>query len=681
MASVSSTTDGGYSYLKPRLEELEKEYQEEIQRAKEREAKGISNLESKQEAELKRRDQKFSETIKDIRSRGEDAFERSQENTQQEIQRLKAQLYDQRGRYNGEEADVLKRKLADLKGATDAKSIADEKKLNLLEENLIRKAEQLEKNQQSQLDFVTEQTKDQSKKSYEEQSATMASVYKDQKDLAGKNFENLNQQRFDEQQALKNSYEKVNLENRKNLEWQLQKIEEKRARDAELTNKNFNLAFEEKARNLKSSHDNQVQNLSNQNKELSEANSRYWSSKGEGTAEAIKEFENEARHREQKIAGAYTGEIEVLKQREKENEKYLARLNNEKLKEQDAKFSNLIKEINQDHFANSKYLESEFNKGRQLTEKQAKESIDRSDRVHETQIAKAEENRTQQLEDQSVVFQKSSLNEKARRDGEIKTLEKEIQARKTSQDIGLISPAAEAALRKTLDELYGEKFDVERNRHSLSEDSIQSNYGKRLSDLVVDTQMKETSLRRQFAIDQETSRGALTNFIREMEITKDESVRQKEYENEKNIDLLKRNYTSIMERQRRGYEDLLTSSQQDAQLKLTTILQDTDFNLKMTQKAFAVKQNELIRDSGKKLLEQKVEFETRIDDLKRQNDVALREKERNSKQLIEEQSKGFERRVAQLESQYKEREKTIHENYQDQIEKIRQSNALLHKKS
>lgn len=53
------------------------------------------------------------------------------------------------------------------------------------------------------------------------------------------------------------------------------------------------------------------------------------------------------------------------------------------------------------------------------------------------------------------------------------------------------------------------------------------------------------------------------------------------------------------------------------------------------------------------------------------------ESERRNKQMLEEQSKGYEQKISQLEYQSKERERTISENYQDQIDKLKRSNALI----
>ena len=45
--------------------------------------------------------------------------------------------------------------------------------------------------------------------------------------------------------------------------------------------------------------------------------------------------------------------------------------------------------------------------------------------------------------------------------------------------------------------------------------------------------------------------------------------------------------------------------------------------------------------------------------------------------MLDEQARSYEQRIAQLEFQHKERERYISQNYQDEMEKLKRSNAIL----
>ena len=132
-----------------------------------------------------------------------------------------------------------------------------------------------------------------------------------------------------------------------------------------------------------------------------------------------------------------------------------------------------------------------------------------------------------------------------------------------------------------------------------------------------------------------------------------------------------------MDQQRRHYEDVIQDLKNDANARIASMRQDYEFNSKMAQKAFSARQNELIREYEKKLADQKSESDVQIADLKSALAVSQREADRRTRQALEEQSKGYEQRIAQNEFQTKERERVISQNYQDELEKVKRSNALL----
>jgi hypothetical protein len=105
--------------------------------------------------------------------------------------------------------------------------------------------------------------------------------------------------------------------------------------------------------------------------------------------------------------------------------------------------------------------------------------------------------------------------------------------------------------------------------------------------------------------------------------------------------------------------------------------QQARFEQKMAQRGFADKQNELIRDYERKLADMKVENNSVMDEVKQEADRNVRENSRMAKMAFDDQARAYEQKIAALEYQQKERERYLAENYQEDLEKLRRSNALL----
>jgi hypothetical protein len=111
--------------------------------------------------------------------------------------------------------------------------------------------------------------------------------------------------------------------------------------------------------------------------------------------------------------------------------------------------------------------------------------------------------------------------------------------------------------------------------------------------------------------------------------------------------------------------------------KINNIRQKADFDAKLAQRNFAMQHTELAHSYDKRLEDQKNMYEDTIADLKDQMIKGNRDSEHRTKLLLDEQQHGYDQKVATMEFQNKDRERTIAQSYQDEIDKLKRVNALL----
>lgn len=374
---------------------------------------------------------------------------------------------------------------------------------------------------------------------------------------------------------------------------------------------------------------------------------------------------------------AYEDQVNGLQRKAKESDNYFNHLSSQTAKEKDAYFAGILQKTNQEAHAEQKGLENEFN--RNLGQMRASVDKDQalSQKASEQQLTRANALAADSLEKQALVNQETLRNQKTQDSDKIKHLEGSIQNTKNSSDISEISPSVEENVRNYVAKGYEKNFQLERNRNRESEDIIRQTYTQKMHEVSAEKEQASTrSLRAQEALHHD-EKSLLMAGIQDAEFTKDSTLRAKDQTAARSQDTLLRTYGQSLEHQKREYENIIDALRADSSTKLTAQRQESDFERKMAQRTFATQQNELIRESEKKLSDQKLEYESRFDLLKSQAQQAVQEAERRARTSLEEQGRNYEQRLTQLETQNKERERYTAQNYEDQLEKVKRSNALL----
>jgi hypothetical protein len=403
----------------------------------------------------------------------------------------------------------------------------------------------------------------------------------------------------------------------------------------------------------------------------------YAKEKGQGSADARRELEDAARSHVSTLQRQFETELQQLNQKNKQAEQDLARTAQENRLERDRQFAQTIHNMTQQHQDDQRILndstEHTINQVRDMARQQAEHSQIAMDR----QAATLAEDRQAALTHQAETFRREKQTQREDDDSRIHHLENEIKGHITSGDQNWVSPAAEAKMRDNFMREFTKKSDAEIKRDQERTDSIHKEYTRRLASTIeaADTRVANTEAERRS--DEHLQRQTLMNHIQEVQETHEQMLRDKDYQSSRQAENINHTYSNSLERQRREYEGTINQLKADSNEKLTQLRQQHDFETKMSQRGSAMKQYELSKAYERKLEEQKIAYDDEIAKLKEQLATRGHEAERRTRQLLEDQAKGYEQKIAQMEYQTKERERTISDNYQDQIEKLKRSNALL----
>lgn len=680
MPSVTPSDGGGYNYYHKAIQELEDEYQLESKRNRDRHQDQVNQLEEHHNHEIRKREKELDETVQNIKDEHNETLTRERDFNKAEVDRIRNQTYDKWGRYNGLEGEVVQRQLENAKEAWDVQHRNDQRALQDSEEAYHHKLERLNRDHATELERVAQYAHDSASEMYNLAYDDQKEAYDAQRVEAERKYNELNQERMEDMNFQRRQAEQAINDSRDDFEHRVRKLKQTDENRADRQQRHYADSMDEATRALNDSHARETKQLRDQLKELTYATGEYSRGRSEGSSDAIAEYENEWRSREEVTNEAYEQQIKSLKQKSKEADTYYAQLNDQNLRDVDRYFSDLLSKQNMENYQSQRQLEATFEQDRDMLVDRMKQDRKAADQNLEKQLNEANEQRNRALENQAKAYQDTIGRNRSSSEDTIKNLERQLLYKSTSDDTSVISPAAEAAVRKAVVNEYEKTFMADRTRSEDTIDSIQREYAHRLHNTIIDNDADKAVIQSENAADRHRLQSEMLQHVQDTEFIKDNTLRNQELDHMRETQNLNRNYSTMLDRQRRQYEEILVTSKNDAAAKIQAVRQEAEFQSKMAQRAFSAQQNELIRGYEKKLNDQKTSYEEVLYDAKAQADRQVRENDRKNRLELEEQSRAYEQKIAQMEFQQKERERYLTRNFQDELEKVRRSNALLAKK-
>lgn len=684
MPSVSSSgpSDGGYNYYQKSLTDLEEELKAEAQRKDQVREDRAREMEESHKRDLQKRDEDFQRTAEDIRNNAHESVLKDREHSQAEADKWRAQLYDKFGKVGRADAELLQDQLRVLKDQTADDRQHDRTALENQEKIFHERMEEAGKDSNLKTEKAVQRTHQAAAADYSilSEARKKETSQSQEEALIKKNEQN-------SQHLAELNYQRRLLDNARNemersFTHRLNKSEEADHSRFENQERAFKEKAESAARNLRDSHAQETQAIRDQVKERIGNETGYFKGFGDGRAQSIREQENDWRLKQRQLGDSYAAETRHLEQKTREAQDYYSRLAGQAIHDKEARYTDLIGRQNEENRTLIQDVTDAFQNAHDQTKSHNKMDMEKMQTRLEDRMTQANLEKGEALEGQAKTFNESLKNVKQAHDEQLGLIQKEkvangIDRGPTSMDV---TPAAEAALRKTYMKEYEKNLAAEQDRHARQTDSIQTEYAYRLQSAQGKSQTEQTLMARQSASERQQDKTQFLDYVDDKTVENNIKIRNQEDAHNREVDVLSRNNAKLLDRQRREYEEILQAHRYDSSAKIAAARQQGEYNYRTLQREMSIKENEMVRDYTKRLADQKAEYDAKMEEVKLVSDQAVRETEKKTRVALDEQERYHEQRIAQLEASHKERERYITQVYQDDVEKVKRSNALLAQK-
>jgi hypothetical protein len=671
-----SNVQSDYQSTRRSVEDLEKDYEVQKQNLKKTAETRENRMEQNYKDGLQKNGAQAKESINEVR----DQFERSKVTRDRDMKGMREefskQSYDRQGRVQAELRDKDKTTAA-LVASADEKVKATGVKEKKFEQDLNARSEKREAANQRQLEKVQESYLKETQENALSGASAKADQMKNYKQKVAETSQGAISRAQDEATAANRRSQDVARE----YETRLQSTKEKYSDDADQRAERVQLTYEEKLQKaaegetISRRRENdqlrkQVKDYSAQNKDVAQA-------KNEARTEVIRDLEDEYRFKNQNAMSSAEQEKSKLKSSANEQERNLNEKFEDALREKSTKNTEAMKKISNTYARELKELKDNFDhamksyKGVHGTEKQD------LDKMYGAQRERILQQHELALRKQTDAYKADLGNERASNMTQTKLLEQTIRELKTTQDPTKVSPGVENTIRRNVETQYSKAFLTEAERNKAANDRLQEENSRRLREVRDDRDRTVVQVKRDEMADKMSIQHTLTSQLEESEYGKKEALKLAADKEERALLQTQKNMERNLNTQRLHFEDAISSRDSANEVRTKEILQETDFEKRQMRREFQTQMNLTVRDYEKKLTTQRDDYEEKLREEKDKAAFTNRDTDKRLTQIINDQAKAYERRLAELESQQKQREKLQEKIYEDELDKVKRSNALL----
>ncbi|MBN22360.1 MAG: hypothetical protein CL678_13845 [Bdellovibrionaceae bacterium] len=679
MAQITSTDPGLYLQYRDRLEKIEDEHQKSRDSIEEKQEKEVSRLEDRYEASTREVEEDYKKTIENLRDQYQKRLVEKETQVRDEVKDIKADYESRVGHSQGESADQLKIDLKRVIQSNEQEKKAHEANLDELRENHKKKLTNLSNDYQKNIEEAVETAQDVAQKNFDERLVrNQGQVQQAEKKLINK-YRDMSKDLSDRNERVMLDASRAIKETKENFKELSRDDQLARERQYNRYRNEVDSQHEKEVNDLIKSHRLENEFLHDKIGELLSEREFYHKGYSEGRAEAIKEYETDWISKTQNQETAHEMEKERLNAEIDKAEDHFSRVYNDQLIEKEAKFTQVVQDMNTRHRKELTEVEKAHEKEAGAIEARENRTNELHTKRLEDAYSNAEEHIRDSLISQEKAYQEQNTRQRENYVDQIKVLERELNRVKTPVEITEITPGVEDIVRKEIQGQYQEVLDSEFERNRNSEESIRESYSQRLNGVMKDAELTENQIRRDNQVRSFQDRKELTQLIESNAFEHKEKVKNVIHATEKEKESLQKHFTNLLERQKRQFDTIISNQRSESEARIHQMQADMEFETQMNQRKINNKHAESIRNLEKKLELQAEGYETELEHLKEDSAEHLRKVQDENRKRIEFLEKSQAKQVAQMEQQFEERQKSLVQDFEDQLENARRVNARVHR--
>jgi hypothetical protein len=393
--------------------------------------------------------------------------------------------------------------------------------------------------------------------------------------------------------------------------------------------------------------------------------------------EVVSNYESDHQIEKQNIVGSYEKMLDSMRNKDQQTRDLYDR----KLMTSGIEAEARVKKIAQSQ-------KEEFSSEAQKIRKDAKqtESFYREELARERSRSTRNED---QLVKQSQHDTERALNEKDRAYGnylqsnakrvnsELEARERVIQDLSTTQDPRRVSPGVVNKIQIREEARHHENLEKLRENHKQNLDAIRDQDQEARRDLAARYEDQTRTLARDFKLENDLGKRGMMDVYLDLKEQGEARVGNLESQAKQTVTRLQADQARALESAQKRTRVALSEQRDSLKDEKDHALMDATQNQRLQDREWFMKLNDQRRDFDRKIAQIQDEHVREIADLKLESDRKLHEQDRTTKRVIEEKDRNLNYQIKQQEVAFKEKERFLVEHYEEELDKMKHTNAQL----
>ncbi len=658
------------------VDELEQDYQIAQKRAKAREEQREKKIIANTRDAMADVEKKSNATINDVRENYQDAFQRSKQVDAKERQNLEARTYDRLGKLANQVEDIAIQRDNAMR-TYDAAEDHYKATSSAANEYFEKRAAEATNKHQSEIEQLTER--------YQKDMQELRDEYYDKAKTKG--VEQVERTKKEAAEAILRAQSDVQQERKSHMgtvnryETTLKQQNEKADTELErrVLRKEREMLNERRTdlENERASRGRETDDLRMQLKDATETKRQAISGWNAGREKAIRDYEHDFHTQMSSVQTSNAVEKEKMKRESARVERFYDQGYKNLLREKNEEIASKLAKANGDARGRELDLQKQF----EIMDKQMKNmrvnDDSRSERRFEEQQELVHNQYDKAYANQSERYKEELAERKAQADAQIQQLKAENSELKSTDDVGKISAAAEEALRKQMTEKYEKSLqeDVARNRRAT--DEIYGDYRDLVKQSTKDQRDQAVDLTRKFMREENDLKNNLGSHIEELDKQRKDAIFEQQNRLADTREKLEKQHIKQTRNLSQGYEDMQKTRDEENHYRIRTAVEQNEFEKKQLRRELNARVQDTIRSYEKKLADQKMELTDRIEAVTKELQDTRATHNREMQKALDDQARSYDHRLAEAEAHFKNREKQMAQMNEENLEKLKNTNARL----
>jgi hypothetical protein len=401
------------------------------------------------------------------------------------------------------------------------------------------------------------------------------------------------------------------------------------------------------------------------------------SERAKAREEVISNYEGDHLAEKQNIVGSYEKMLDSMRNKEQQTRDLYDR----KLMTSGIAAEARVKKLTQDQKSEFSGEAQKMRKEAQQTEAFYREELARersqSSRSQNQLIQQSQQDTEKALSEKDRAYVKYLQANAKRVNSELDARERVIQDLSTTQDPRKVSPGVVSRIQNREEARYYENLEKIRENHKQNLNAIRDQDQEARRELTARYEDQTRTLARDFKRENDLGKRGMMDVYLDLKEQGEAKVGNLENQAKQTVTRLQTDQARALGVEQKRTRIALSEQRDSLKEEKEHALIDAAQNQRLQDREWFMKLNGQRRDFDRKIAQIQDEHVREIADLKLEGDRKLHEQDRSMKRIIEEKDRNLNYQIKQQEVAFKEKERFLVEHYEEELDKMKHTNAQL----